>query len=83
MIGKECAGCGRPISPRRSLCPKCAARYGSKRSQWPEWLAFRVSDIAREWDQMRRHPTISLDDDLTPDLYRGLNGFTRLRTRDR
>jgi hypothetical protein len=42
------AGCGKAITWRFAICRECEKKYGSKPSQWPDWLQYLWTDTQRE-----------------------------------
>lgn len=64
---RQCCVCGAWIRQRDTLCRDCLDAYGHDRARWPEWLQFLANDTQREYNAMRRHREVGLDE-CSPDV---------------
>lgn len=64
---RQCV-CGKPVPENRRLCNECSKIYGLNPKNWDPWLKWLVSDIQRDLDYERNHPTYSLETDCYEDI---------------
>lgn len=44
----KCLNCQKPITWRFAICTDCEQEFGSKATEWPDWLRELWNDIQRE-----------------------------------